>query len=203
MNTNPHAQTILCFGDSNTYGQRADDINGRWPTDIRWTGQLQDLLEQDYYVIEEGLSGRTAHQAKDYLTPCLESHNPIDIVVLMLGTNDLKKEYNRSPQDICRAVRALILCIKKYARSPDRETRIILANPIGIDSSAPKFNFNIHDQTKINSTLKELSLLLEQLAKDEQCAFLDASLIAQPGEDGVHLSKDSHEKLAKSIYKLI
>lgn len=51
-------KTILCYGDSNTYGLRPDS-NQRYPREIRWTGLLQKSLGEDYYVIEEGLSGRT------------------------------------------------------------------------------------------------------------------------------------------------
>ena len=86
-------KTILCYGDSNTYGLRPDS-NQRYPREIRWTGLLQKSLGEDYYVIEEGLSGRTTlwddpieehKNGKTYLFPCLESHSPIDLVVLMLS----------------------------------------------------------------------------------------------------------------------
>ena len=58
MNINPNAATILCYGDSNTYGQKPDK-SGRYAADVRWTGRLQNALGGDYYVIEEGLSSRT------------------------------------------------------------------------------------------------------------------------------------------------
>src|SRR5476651_2205463 len=103
MTTNPNAITVLCYGDSNTWGQKPDK-SGRYPADIRWTGRLQQLLGNGYYIIEEGLGSRTTdldydkksgRNGKIYLIPCLESHNPIDVVVLMLGTNDLKIEFDR------------------------------------------------------------------------------------------------------------
>ena len=107
-------KTVLCYGDSNTYGAKpigfdildspliAGDM--RFSRDERWTGILQKELEPDYFVIEEGLNARTTSfddpvegfhkNGKTYLLPCLESHAPIDLVILMLGTNDLKKRFS-------------------------------------------------------------------------------------------------------------
>lgn len=90
--------TILCYGDSNTYGY--NPVNGlRYPKDVRWTGVLQKMLGEEYEVIEEGCNGRTTvfEDAKEpwkaglgYLRPCLNTHKPIDFVIMMLGSNDLK-----------------------------------------------------------------------------------------------------------------
>jgi lysophospholipase L1-like esterase len=106
--TNPAAHTVLCFGDSNTNGISGDDENYvRLPAAVRWTGRLQRLLGDGYYVIEEGLNGRTTDldyanrpgcNGRTYFGPCLQSHHPLDVVVIMLGTNDLKAEFNRSPR---------------------------------------------------------------------------------------------------------
>jgi len=88
-------KTILCYGDSNTYGYNPV-TGGRWPEDIRWTGRLQQLLGDEYKVIEEGCNGRTTmykapgegwKSGLEYLKPCLNSHKPVDAVVMMLGTN--------------------------------------------------------------------------------------------------------------------
>ena len=93
---------ILCFGDSNTHGYCADpdDCLGggiRFTEEQRWTRLLQKALGEDYLVIEEGLSGRTTcfddpiHEglnALDYIYPCLKSHEAIDLLIIMLGTND-------------------------------------------------------------------------------------------------------------------
>ena len=90
---------ILCYGDSNTFG--TDPIHGgRHPDDVRWTGVLQKLLGSDYRVIEEGCGGRTTvfedeisygRNGLKMLIPIIASHNPLDLIVVMLGTNDLKK----------------------------------------------------------------------------------------------------------------
>ena len=112
-------KSILCYGDSNTYGLMPDSPD-RYPRDVRWTGILQKKLGEDYYVIEEGLSGRTTlwddpieehKNGKKYLLPCLDSHKPVDLVILMLGTNDLKTRFSLTPFDIGASVEILFLFI--------------------------------------------------------------------------------------------
>src|SRR6187401_3541591 len=96
-------KTVLCFGDSNTWGFVPESITAphamRHAPDLRWTGVLARELGAGYRVIEEGLSGRTTvhedpimgnRNGSLHLPSCLESHSPIDVVMLMLGTNDLK-----------------------------------------------------------------------------------------------------------------
>jgi lysophospholipase L1-like esterase len=106
-------KTIVCYGDSNTWGQ--DGLTKtRYPMDVRWTGVLRNELGADYWVIEEGLCGRTTvwddpiegewKNGLRYLMPCLESQAPIDLVVLMLGTNDLKNRYAVSAFDIANGL---------------------------------------------------------------------------------------------------
>ncbi len=110
-------KTILCYGDSNTWGYALSSLNfetgycERYPREVRWTGRLQALLGKDYRVIEEGLCGRTTNvdnprelggadsNGKTYLGPCLFSHAPIDWVILMLGGNDFKVALNRTPEE--------------------------------------------------------------------------------------------------------
>ena len=95
---------ILCFGDSNTYGSSAEKDISRYDENLRWPMLLAKHLGPDYAVIEEGFGGRTTvhddpveggyKSALTYLPPCLMSHNPLDIVVLMLGTNDAKERFS-------------------------------------------------------------------------------------------------------------
>lgn len=125
-------KSILCYGDSNTYGLMPDSPD-RYPRDVRWTGILQKKLGEDYYVIEEGLSGRTTlwddpieehKNGKKYLLPCLDSHKPVDLVILMLGTNDLKTRFSLTPFDIGASVENLV--------------KVLLKSDAGIDYQPPK-----------------------------------------------------------------
>ena len=87
-------KTILCFGDSNTFG--TNPAGGRHPRNVRWTGRLQKLLGEDYYVIEEGMGGRTTvwddplepnRNGLRFLPVALQSHQPLDMVGPVLSSN--------------------------------------------------------------------------------------------------------------------
>lgn len=94
---------IICYGDSNTYGLNPE-TNLRYPREKRWTGILQNILGNEYLVVEEGLNGRTTvlsepgleyRNGYPYLEPCLQSHIPVDYLVFMLGTNDTKTLFGK------------------------------------------------------------------------------------------------------------
>jgi lysophospholipase L1-like esterase len=109
-------RTVLCYGDSNTWG--SDPETGeRFPEGVRWPGVLRRELGEEYRVIEEGLPGRTTvrddpiegdhKNGRSYLRACLESHRPIDLVTIMLGTNDLKERFGSSASDIAQGAASL------------------------------------------------------------------------------------------------
>jgi lysophospholipase L1-like esterase len=128
--TDPTAKTILCYGDSNTHGIPSNDEDDvRLPADVRWTGRLQLLLGEGYDVIEEGLSGRTTNvdyddrpgaNGRPYFAPCLQTHHPLDVVVIMLGTNDLKLQFDRPATAIADALSGYIDDIANQRRRPKR-----------------------------------------------------------------------------------
>src|SRR3989344_5384775 len=133
MNKNLQAIRILCYGDSNTWGYGGANKN-RYPANVRWTGLLQDKLDEKYELIEEGLCGRTTDLDDDsstfvnknglsYLPACLDSQSPLDLVILWLGTNDLKSKFNRSAQDIAQAIDHLIETTQTVTK------KIILISP--------------------------------------------------------------------------
>ncbi len=109
-------KTVLCFGDSNTWGY-TPGTGQRLAVGIRWAGVLQNKLVGGFSVIEEGLNGRTTifsdpdspfRSGEDYLLPCLESHSPVDLVIIMLGTNDLKDKFGLRPEDIAAGMEKLL-----------------------------------------------------------------------------------------------
>ena len=122
----PHPKTVLCYGDSNTYGHATvDRPDGRYAPDERWTGVLAAALGPQWKVIEEGLGGRTTvsddpiegaeKNGRTYLYPCLMSHRPLDVVVIMLGTNDLKARFNKTAWEIAAGVGVLVDIVKTAA----------------------------------------------------------------------------------------
>lgn len=213
MNTNPQAKVVLCYGDSNTWGQPDDrNVAGRYPVDVRWTGGLQKLLGDEYYVIEEGLGGRTtdlehydpyksSRNGLHYFTPCLTSHSPVDVVVIMLGTNDLKIQYNRSADTIAAALKQYIDIVR--ADSP--ATRLLLMGPAYIDTSAPQFQ-EYYQETYNDASAAESRRLTQSIAALADAAgvlFFDANSVARVGKDGIHLDEHAQYELAKALVPVI
>ena len=201
-------KTILCYGDSNTYGTNA--TGGRFVRDERWTGILQRMLGDKYYVIEEGCPGRTTvwddpieegKSGKDYLLPCLVSHCPIDLIVIMLGTNDLKNRFSLSPTDIQWGMENLIHKIKKSGcglngKAPD----ILLVCPIQIGVLSDLSDILIGAEEKC----RQLPNLYKLLAEREGIHYLNAGEYAEPDKaDGLHIEKAGHVNLAKGLSERI
>lgn len=210
MNTNPNAFTILCFGDSNTHGQNPDRT-GRYEANVRWTGVLQDILGNEYRIIEEGLGSRTTdldydkkpgRNGKKYLVPALHSHDPLDMVVIMLGTNDLKIEYRRSASEIADALGGLVDDVNLYGitKTGDRP-KVILVSPIEINDQAPRFTEFYAGYYDAESMIesKKLPEAIQQVADEKGVLFLDAATVSKPGEDGIHFSEESERPLAELI----
>ena len=212
MNTSPSAIRVLCFGDSNTHGRDAkakaeQGIKTRYPINVRWTGQLQKMLGDKFEVIEEGLGSRTTNlddptaEGKNgltYLLPCLESHAPLDLVVLMLGTNDLKHIFNRTPSDIAQANKQLISVIRRQAGN---KVKILLISPVTVDETNPLAAPNYLGGTKKS---QELGGELKKIAQEMDCAFLDLALSVKPSHyDGVHIDASDQAIIAKLVHQQI
>ena len=210
MNTDPNAVKILCYGDSNTYGQKPDKP-GRYEANIRWTGVLQELLGNGYHIVEEGLGSRTTNldydkkpgrNGRSYLAPCLQSRNPIDIVIMILGANDLKIEYRRSAEDIASALGGLIDDVRTYGETKTgANPKIILISPIEIDDQAPffaEFYTGYYDSESMKES-KKLVEVIKKIADEKDVLFLDAAAVSKPGEDGIHFDIESQRPLAELI----
>ena len=205
MNTNPKAKRILCFGDSNTRGYIPASPTGwdRYPADVRWTGVLQKLLGDNYEVIEEGLGARlTQHEdpregfigknALTYLTPCLESHAPLDLVVIMLGTPDLKECMKLSADDITLGLIACVdAIIETSTQWPSGAPKILIMSPAIIDETTPFAAKLFKGGTEKN---KKLAPLYKKVATEKGAAFFDlAEFVQVDPRDGIHLSPESHK----------
>ncbi len=200
-------KTVLCYGDSNTWGYDPS-TEDRYPLATRWVSVLARELGPSYQVIPEGLNGRTTvwpdpvegeyKSGKTYLLPCLESHHPIDLVVLMLGTNDLKHRFGLSAWDVARAAGTLV--------------ELIFATPWGPEGLPPQVLLLAPPPTCVAGTVfadmfagadeKSLSLgrCFEQIAAEFECAFLDtATVIASSKTDGIHLDAAALPILGRAV----
>lgn len=202
-------RTIVCFGDSNTYGYRPDNKQ-RYSIDKRWPGILRSRLEaSDTQVIEEGLVGRTTvfedslrqgRKGIDFLIPILESHSPVNDLVLMLGTNDCKTHYKASPSVIGRGIEKLIDATKKY--NPD--IHILLLSPIFLGEDVWKEEYDPEFDKESVETSKRLKEIYKKISEKYGCDFLAASDIANPSTvDQEHLDEEGHKKLAEKIFEKI
>ncbi len=203
---------VLCYGDSNTYG-RDPITKKRMDRDTRWPGVLQNALGSDYHVIEEGLNGRTTvwddpvrgHGKRNgsiYLLPCLESHCPIDLVIMMLGTNDLKARYSVTPYDIGESIGFLIEIVQRSRCGRDDsspEILLLAPPPLGKVSSDYSETF-----TGGIEKSKELPSYYKTIAEQYGCHFLDTSTVIQSSRiDGLHIDPEDHKTLGKEVAKIV
>ncbi len=196
---------VLCYGDSNTWGY-SPKSQERFARDTRWTGVLQVALGDGFRVIEEGLGGRTTvwddpiegdKNGRRQLPALLESHKPLDLVVLMLGTNDLKKRFSAPASDIAAGVERLIGII--LASSSGRTGKapkvlVIAPPPLGkLTDLADMFEGGAEKSRLLGS-------LYRQAAAEYGCAFLDAgSMIHSSDLDGIHLEEKEHRALGEAV----
>ncbi len=200
---------ILCFGDSNTYGLIPGTEN-RYNWEIRWTGRLDAAVRgKGYRVIEEGLCGRTTvfedplregRRGTALLGTVLESHKPLELVILMLGTNDCKTVYDASPGVIGKGIERLILQIQEY----QPQAKVLLMSPIALGEKVWKKEYDPEFGQKSVETSKALPEVYEDIAKKYKIEFLQASAYAVPSKvDQEHLDEEGHKKLAKAIIQKV
>ncbi len=196
---------ILCYGDSNTWGH--DPITKeRFDDKTRWTRVLGQTLGPDYEVIEEGLNGRTTvwddplegyKNGREYLVPCLETHRPMDLVIIMLGTNDLKKRFSVSAGDIAQGVGVLVSIVQgsTAGRQGKAPSILILVPPptTTLTEYAEAFDDAENKSRKFAASYK-------LMAQEMGCAYLDTSTIVEVSPvDGIHFEASEHRKLGNAV----
>jgi lysophospholipase L1-like esterase len=200
---------IVAFGDSNTWGYDPA-TGGRFPRAQRWPSVLQRELGSDFEVIAEGLNGRTTvhddptepyRSGADALPPCLMSHAPVDLVILALGCNDLKKRFSVSAFDIADGAARLIFLARAYGQGPD-------GHPPKILLVAPPPIAKLSDYAEMFEGGREKSVLLGQRYRDvaerDGVAFLDSGAVIRCSDlDGIHYAADQHELLGRAAAKAV
>jgi len=214
MNINPNAKRVLCFGDSNTWGYIPGTKHERYPANVRWTGVLQQLLGDDFEVIEEGLNsrgiikgdsrpGKEQRSAMEYILACLDSHDPLDHIVICLGANELKAEFDLSAEEVGKNVEMLIKTITSRP-SQFRPTvpHVTVIVPAVLDEST---DYAKKDNKFVGAEHKSIDLkkVLAAVAKENGCSLVDIQEQLLTGVDGVHLLAESHEALGKAVAQSI
>lgn len=201
---------VLCFGDSNTWGYDAV-TGGRYDEDTRWTALLQKSLGSDYTVIEEGHNGRTTVwddpienrlAGLTYLWPCMDSQSPIDLIVIMLGTNDTKCYFGTQAKSIADGAGRLVETAQKskFGRC-DQPPKVLLVAPIRVrDAECFEAIFG----TQAEKKSEQFSVQFKRVADEFNCEFMDASEFADPSPvDGIHLDEKGHAAFAIALEKKI
>ena len=200
---------ILCFGDSNTHG--TNPVGPRYGEDERWPMLLQKLLGEDVRVLEEGFGGRTIafddpveggyKSAMSYLPPCLMSHDPLDLVIVMLGTNDTKGRFAMTAPAIAQALAHLLRLVHLYAadgRGAPSRVLVIVPPPVRPEVMKTRMAGTFDERSiEVSKRLAEEYLRIARLMRCEYLNAADFCLASE--EDGVHLTAAGHRALARGV----
>jgi lysophospholipase L1-like esterase len=198
-------RTVLCYGDSNTWGYDPA-TRTRFPPHVRWTGVLAGRLAAEFRVVEEGLNGRTTRwddpiepgrNGLTSLRSCIESHQPLDLILVMLGTNDLKRRFNLSASDIAQSAAELAEMAWRFAQTPDgSRAKVLLVAPPSV-STLTEFD-QMFDGAREKS--RQFSRYFRLAAGWRHLPFFDAgSVIVSSEKDGIHFDAEEHRKLGEAL----
>lgn len=208
------SKSILCFGDSNTHGYNAE-TDGRFSEEERWPCLLADYLGNGFRIIEEGLSGRTTVfddplfeglSGLSYLYPCMMTHEPIDLLIIMLGTNDTKERFAATPENIAKGMERLIQKAAQTTAAWRSEPKILLIAPPPIAPGYETTRIFGEMGEKCIERSRELAPLYQEIAERLGHHFLDAQAVEgveMNNIDYMHLTAESHRHLAQKLAEVI
>lgn len=205
MNT----KRILCFGDSLTWGWDPE-TQDRFPPEKRWTRILAQLLGEGHEIVEEGLNGRTTgfddpiegdKNGRRHLPILLETHRPLDCVIIMLGTNDLKQRFNLSPAEIAQSAGELAKMVQRsMARGGKQAPQVLLVAPPPIGPLPPEMEIFAGGEEKS----RKLGFFFRLQAKRLGCHFLDAQeVVTTSPKDGIHWDGEGNRAFAEALARIL
>ena len=197
---------ILFYGDSNTWGYNPTN-ELRYPYEFRWTTICARLLGEDFNCIPAGMNGRTTafdDPEKPLRNGCkeidhdLQSHKPLDLVVIMLGTNDMKfTDAKGSAAGLEKLIRKVLSVNERFSTSSpvfQSEPRILIISPIHLSSSYGTSGYDDIAESKL------LAEHFQKLADQYGLAFMNAAEFAIASEiDGEHLTVEGHQALGEKV----
>lgn len=200
----------MVFGDSLSWGYQPGTKHLRFDAQTRWPGRLQSLLGDDYEIIEENLNsrgiengdprpGKEGRRALDYIEAALDTHDPLDKVIVLLGTNELKNDMNMSAEQVGDSMEKLLAIIQNRpsqfrGTTPDV---LLLSPPIINDST----EYCQAGGKYLGATEKSKQLVgvYERIAAKLGIGFVALNSVS-PGVDGIHIDADQHAKVAELVH---
>lgn len=202
---------VMCFGDSNTWGSDPADSNRRFPNDVRYTGVVRAELGEGWTVFEEGLGGRSTvfdiqpyryRSGGEMLGPLVETHAPLDVVTILLGTNDVSLPY-LTAADVAKGAGELVSIVQRSGLSGpipgDAESvpRVLLISPPVVGPLLPE---DLAVCASAVETSRQLAPAYERIAELMGCSFLDlAPVVTTSPVDGWHWEADQHANGGRAI----
>lgn len=200
-------KSILCYGDSNTWGA-IPGKDQRYTYNCRWTGIVQNRLGNDFRIIEEGLGGRTTALEDPFcsgrnglaiLPIILDTHAPLDLIIISLGTNDLKSRFNFTPINTAQGIAKLLDVCLMNNLNPNQ---IMIISPPHIVKGEDEESL-LGWEGAIEKS-KDLAENYKHVSNKYSCHFLDsAEIITSSKVDGIHLELEAHQKLGEAIAEKI
>ncbi|WP_298963951.1 SGNH/GDSL hydrolase family protein [uncultured Roseibium sp.] len=202
-------KTVVCFGDSLTWGFNPAD-KSRFGHDIRWTRLLQKELGHRYYVVEEGINGRTTvfedpvrgdKNGLAHLDGVRKTHMPIDIMTIMLGTNDLQDRFCMSADAIGRAMGRILFAATRATDDVEgRAPKVLLMAPPALGDFTGKEFAGIYSNAHGGEQSKLIAGVYRQIAEEYGVGFFDTSSVISVSDiDAVHFEAAPQASLAKAI----
>ena len=204
-------KNILCFGDSNTWGFVPGAFDSktfymeRYPLSVRWPGVVRKILGNEYYIIEEGLNGRTTNveypglngrSSTSYLGPCLYTHSPLELIVIQIGINDLKTIFNRKLSIIAEGISEMIDMVKGTLFGSDMQSppEILLLTPPPLEHEKYLDENNNHVFKGGMEKSLQFHYYYSKIAKNKDCHYLNlGSIVKYSDIDGLHLDSEGHQ----------
>lgn len=192
---------VVLYGDSNTFGLKPN--GGRYEN--RYSNILKNHFDNKVNIYEEGLVGRTTvysdnrpnRKAIDDIDITLSKYEKIDLFVIMLGTNDYKKNNAKTITELKKGMSKLLNKINNL----NKYNKLLIISPILLKENIE----DLDSEYDYNSYLlsKEGYKAYKELANDFNALFFDAKKVAKAGSDGEHFDEESHYNLASSLIKII
>ncbi len=202
---------ILCFGDSNTWGNK--ELGVRYDKETRWTTLLGSMLGQGYSIIEDGLCARTAEtlcetldEPKGFLQKAIVSAYPFDTLILALGSGDLRAELNLGAKQISEHISKVLKTFLNYPYENGKIPNIILSSPAhikkGVSSSPFAYVYGLNEEAVEKS--KEFAKYYKAIAEELNIYFFDEALYAEAGDfDCWHFDPNGHRNIAEAMANFI